>query len=568
MNIKQLIVHNFRGIKTLDWIIPDQRIICLIGKGDTTKSTILDAIRYVLFPSWNPSFDELDFYGGETSLEIEIVVTLGDLPESFFSDNKYGLLLRGWDNDAKMLYDEPDDERLEPVITAILKVDHNLEPTWTVFCDRVPDGRPFRVGDRSNAYATFIGAYSDYHLTWSRNSALSHITDPENILTLLSQAARSAKEAINSSRSSKLTSFDLAASETEKIARAFGVPVSIEGAYKAQLDTGAVNIRMGGLSLHDDNMPLRRLGLGSRRMLTFGIQHMGLKNPHITLIDEIEIGLEPHRISRLLKKLGGDENGQYFITTHSPVVLRELSVDQLSVVQCSNGQIQITLAAIPVLADVIQGRMRGAAEAFLSKKILLCEGATEVGLSRGLDNIWASVDEDTFAYHGIATLDGGGSSKLKNTAIALKELGYDVFVLADSDATDFSEADAQALISFQIEVIRWEGGVSVEQFFFNHLPWAKAIDSIQLAIELNGTVVIDQIKTEYPSITNDIDSWEQTPELRDAIGTAAKKSTWFKRIDKAEEWAAVIREPLVNPTGIIGTHISKIKTWVINAATA
>lgn len=567
MNIKQLTVHNFRGIKSLDWIIPDQRIVCLIGKGDTTKSTILDAIRYVLFPSWNPSFDELDFYGGDTSLGIKIVVTLGDLPESFFNDSKYGLLLRGWDNGSKVLHDEPEDERLEPVITAVLKIDHNLEPTWTVFCDRLPDGRPFRVGDRASAYATFIGAYSDFHLTWSRNSALSHITDPENILTLLSQAARSAKDALNSSRSTKLTSFDLAATETEKIARAFGVPVSVEGAYKAQLDTGAVNIRMGGLSLHDDNMPLRRLGLGSRRMLTFGIQHLGLKDPHITLIDEIEFGLEPHRISRLLKKLASDENGQYFITTHSPVVLRELSVDQLSVVQCLNGGIQITLTAIPVLNDLIQGRMRSAAEAFLSKKILLCEGATEVGISRGLDNIWTSSGEEAFAFHGIATLDGGGSSKLLTTAKALKELGYDVFVLADSDANDFSEADAQALISLEIEVIRWEGGVSVEQFFFNHLPWSNVIDSINLAVELNGTGVIDQIKTEYASINNDPDSWEHSPELRNAIGIAAKKSTWFKRIDKSEKWAQIISEPLVNPTGIIGTHISKIKTWAINAAT-
>lgn len=568
MKIKQLVVRNFRGIKNLNWTLPDERIICLIGKGDTTKSTILDAIRFVLFPSWNPAFDELDFYGGNSSTGIEIEVTLGDLPDSFYNDNKYGLLLRGWDGEAKVLNDEPDDERLESVITAKLTVDQNLEPTWTVICERDLEGKPFRVSDRASAYATFIGAYSDYHLTWSRNSALSHITDSENILMLLSQAARSAKEAINSSRGDKLTSFDSAAKETEKIARAFGVPVSEEGAYKAHLDTGAVNIRMGGLSLHDDNLPLRRLGLGSRRMLTFGIQHMGLKDRHITLIDEIEIGLEPHRISRLLKKLRSDDNGQYFITTHSPVVLRELSVDQLSIVQCVNGDIEVRLTALPIIKELIQGRMRSHAEAFLSKKILVCEGATEVGLTRGLDNIWTADGQESFAFHGIATLDGGGSSKLLPTSKTLKELGYDVFVLADSDAADFTEANVQELIALHIEVIRWEGGLSVEQFFFNHLPFQQVIDSVNLAIELNGTVVIDNIRTEHPSITANVGLWENSPEIRNAIGVAAKKAGWFKRIDKSEQWAETIAESLVNPTGIIGTHISKIKSWAKDAATS
>ena len=42
-----------------------------------------------------------------------------------------------------------------------------------------------------------------------------------------------------------------------------------------------------------------------------------LREPHITLFDEVELGLEPHRIARLLKHLKDDVTGQYFLTTHS-----------------------------------------------------------------------------------------------------------------------------------------------------------------------------------------------------------------------------------------------------------
>jgi len=77
------------------------------------------------------------------------------------------------------------------------------------------------------------------------------------------------------------------------------VPVS--NPYKAHLDLASINLKVGGLTLHDGDMPLRQLGLGSRRMLLCGIQQMGLEEGHITLFDEVEFGLEPHRITRLYR---------------------------------------------------------------------------------------------------------------------------------------------------------------------------------------------------------------------------------------------------------------------------
>ncbi len=74
MKIRQISIKNFRGIKELDWKIAGD-FICLIGAGDSTKSTILEAIEYALSPRWNISFEDTDFYNLEVNQKIEINLT-------------------------------------------------------------------------------------------------------------------------------------------------------------------------------------------------------------------------------------------------------------------------------------------------------------------------------------------------------------------------------------------------------------------------------------------------------------------------------------------------------------
>ena len=50
MFITNLEIENFRGIKQGNLSFPlDSRVICMIGAGDSTKSTILRAIEWVFF---------------------------------------------------------------------------------------------------------------------------------------------------------------------------------------------------------------------------------------------------------------------------------------------------------------------------------------------------------------------------------------------------------------------------------------------------------------------------------------------------------------------------------------
>lgn len=570
MRVRKIHIRNFRGIRKLDWSVPDKRIVCLIGRGDSTKSTVLESIRRVFHPQWNLSFDDADFYCCNPRNSIKIEVVLGQLPDRFRDLAKYGHALCGWDAESLVHTEEPGDG-LEDALRIRLCVAEDLEPSWAVIKNEDDEGIPFKAADRAWVAVSLIGAVSDRHLTWSRGTILSRLTETENINSSLAGAARAAKAALESRRREDLANFDQVASTAETAARALGVNVT--ESYKAHLDTDAINVRMAGLSLHDGDMPLRRLGLGSKRMLTTGLQKQALSTSHVTLFDEVEVGLEPHRIARLLGHLKEDKTGQYFLTTHSPVVLRELTVDDLHIVHCDGGDVRIVAANKPAIADSVQGKIRIGAEAFLAPKVIVCEGATEVGILRGLDDHWIdSENKESFAYRGVALFDANGAGKVQEIAENLKELGYDVAVLVDSDAPyEFSERDALSLRRAGISVTKWDGALSIEERFFADLPWEAVMASYEVARSIfnDDARLLDQVQTQFgQDFDRNFAVWTETPELRVALGRAAKSSNWFKRQSRARDWAAAISgylaDEAVHESDLV-RQLTSLRRWIDHA---
>lgn len=540
MKIRKITIKNFRGVKELDWTLPTADIFCLIGKGDSSKSTILEAIRYVFYPQWNLTLSDSDFYQCKVENSIAVEVTIGDLVEEFCSLNKYGNHLRGWNAAALELTDEPDDH-LERVLTVRLTVEKDLEPKWIVVCDRYPEGIPFKQADRNKISVGLIGAYSERQLSWATGTALAKLTEAQSLNELLANASRTARNSLDADRPVTLKNFDSAAEKSQEMAKLLGVPVL--DTFKAHLDLTSINLKVGGLALHDGDMPLRQLGLGSRRMLLCGIQTVGLEEGHITLFDEVEFGLEPHRITRLIKHIREDKRGQYFLTTHSPIVLRELTVQELHIVHNKGGVVQIISAAKEGFEEHgVQGKIRSSTEAFLAKKVVVCEGATEVGFLRGYDDYQVENKRDPFSFHGVALVNAGGGSKVKGLAKAFKSLCYDVSVLADADAEDqFSSADVAELVRLGVPVQVWSDKLSLEERAFQDLPWADVLASVKLAQDELGFPAHDQVHSKFPEERDkDIGTWEESPQLRTAIGVAAKKAGWFKDTTRGDLWFKAI----------------------------
>jgi len=194
MRIYHISIKNFRGIKELEWAV-NGSMICFVGAGDSTKSTILDAIEYALSPRWSISFTDTDFYLGQVDASIEIVVTVGQLPDHIMDIGKFGNHLRGWCTEDG-LHDEPEDED-KIVISVALRVDDSLEPSWHVVTERNPDGIRISSRDRELLGMARLGPYLDRHLSWGRGSALSRLTgDIESVPAILADAGRKARESV------------------------------------------------------------------------------------------------------------------------------------------------------------------------------------------------------------------------------------------------------------------------------------------------------------------------------------------------------------------------------------
>jgi hypothetical protein len=149
---------------------------------------------------------------------------------------------------------------------------------------------------------------------------------------------------------------------------------------------------------------------------------------------------------------------------------------------------------------------------------------------------------DPFAYHGVSLLNAGGASNIKTLAEAFKLLGYDVCVVADGDAEkQFSPAYEAELRAQGIPAHVWTDKLSLEQRAFQDLPWISVIASVQLAQTVPSLSVYDNVRSWYKKpLDEDVTKWRDSPDLRLAVGNAAKGSNWFKDITRGDLWMQVI----------------------------
>jgi putative ATP-dependent endonuclease of the OLD family len=536
MRIHFVHIENFRGIKRLDWQL-DGRIACLIGPGNAGKSTILDAIELAILPRWYAQLSDDDFFNGDTNDPITVEVTVGDLPSVLVRDDRLGMHLRGW-HAGTGLHDEPDDDTT-PALTIRFRLDASLEPSWTVVTDRTPDGVSITAKDREKLGVARLGQDADRQLTWMRGSALPRLgsksADASEALAAASRAARAALQSVPP------TEFGSAATAAHTAAQDFGAMPAAP--YTPQLGGGAT-IGLGAMELFEGSIPVRMSGLGSRRLVALGIQHAAVRDGAILLIDEVETGLEPHRIARLLAKIEERSTaaGHSILTTHSPVVIRHLSTRELYVVITSKTATEVV--AVPAgLQDVV----RSVPEALLARRILVCEGRTEHGLMDAIRPMWETARTTPLAHVGGTYVYGQGSSGTTSPMHAQKlaKLGYAVALLGDADvATTPSDADLGAS---NVNVIRWADSCNVEERCARDLPLGHLQALVDIAVETFGSAsVVDSVGAQLgtalssASIKEWLDAGIPEDSSREAIGKVAHKRKWFKSHEDGRRLGEVI----------------------------
>lgn len=537
--IRHIEIKNFRVIKHLAWA-PNPGLNCLIGAGDSGKSTILEAIDLALGARRSYSFSDADFNGLNTDAPIEIFVTLGRLAPDLLNYEKYGKFLRVFDLQNKILYDEPANGH-ETVITIRLVVDKDLNPDWLLYSDRafaedIERRLPWK--HRELVSPARLGTTSSYHLGWSNRSVLNKLSeDSIDVSDTLTQLGRVTRETF---REQEIEGIDEILTKVKTIANKLGVSVE---QLEAQLDVASISFSNGAISLHADNTPLKQLGTGSSRLLISGLQKES-SNSNILIVDEAEYGLEPFRITRLLNELGSKDTEprqQVFITTHSPYVLRELQAQQLFVVR----KLQALLPPPnPQFSHLIYGltnsyedqsTLRVCAEAFFSKAVIVCEGKTEIGLVKGIDLFSQSLGNDSIQAQGVFCTDGGGDSMFTR-ALVFKKLGYHTVILKDSDKDAEHQQHVQTCASNGIEIFAWGNNFATENALFSCCPAQCIPLLLNYAVSLKGEQSINQHISDISQNSYNLQTAlvNDTPDLRLILGNAAKKKGWFKDIEPAE----------------------------------
>lgn len=563
MRVRRLEIENFRGVKALDWRhIP--KTAALVGPGDSGKSTILDAIERVLSPKWNVAFDDTDFWALHTDADIVIRATITDLAPSFYRESKFGLVLHGFDQSQGEAVRATGEEGEEHALVIELRVDASLEPVWSVLH---ADGekQPFMARDREQLGMLRVGGYVDQHLSWSRGSVLTRLTESgDAVSAVLAEATRQARAGLKTDGLDKLAA---AAKKVEALGKNLGV--SPQDALMPHLDASSLSVASGALSLHDGRVPTRRAGLGTRRLLAVAMQREAAAQSGLTVIDELEQGLEPHRIRRLLRVLRGRApegdslaQGQLILTTHSPTVLDELETAEVVVTRRAADGL-VTVRSVPAAIDYI---LKRTPQALLARKIIVAEGATEVGLCHALDEAWTEQTGESFGYRGIVVVDGNGGTQPAEIAGHLATLGYDVALLIDSDAKARVGKAAGA------QVLAWPNGLCTEQCLANDLPEAAILQMAALADERGGRGVrealADQLKAARSAVKEgDPTSWvaaKGVAAFREAFGDLAKRKdkAWFKSRDQGAFLGRLIAEHW-NVIGNTPTHdlIGKLRSF-------
>ncbi len=561
--IHTLKIENFHWMEKFEQKF-NSDFVCLIWRWDSWKTTILKAISYVLYPNWNLSFYDTDFYNCNVDNDIIIEATLYDIPNKLLEDSKFGLYVRWIKKDNWELQDEITDEVIE-CLTIKLVVDKDLEPKWYVVSNR-QDDIEIRYWDRSLFNVFLISDYIDRHFSWNRwtplYSLLREWWDKLENNWAITESMRKAKGEIDSIPFSK---FDDVLGKVKGSARELWLDV---WGLSATVDFKEISIKEWNISLHGDKVPFRQKWKWTKRLLSMAIQHELLKEWWIVLIDEIEQWLEPDRVQHLVSKLKKDNKGQIFLTTHSRDVLVELGCNDLYLIKKSSKELCI-------FSEEHQPLIRTSPESFFAKKILVCEWETEYWLCMSLNNYNIGLGKNNMSYQWVKLVVGKGDNFPK-VCRNFRDLWYDVCLFCDSDKEEIN-GKKEPLKEEGVCVIDWKDSNSLEYAIFSNIGFELAQKLIYLAISIKSKENWedeDKVKLDiYGNLKWEL--WEEFPKDLDENNYNASikkvlwkissgKNSWFKQIWKwIELWNLIFENySLLGEENEIKKNFKKLSDWI------
>ena len=190
--------------------------------------------------------------------------------------------------------------------------------------------------------------------------------------------------------------------------------------------------------------------------------------------------------------------------------------------------------------------IRAHPDAFLASSVVVCEGASEVGLIRGLDQYFTATGIPSVAAKGAALVDAGGCDKLYGRVNAFTTLGYRTAVLRDDDKQPDTGLEA-AFVRGGGKLCSWRRGRALEDELFLSLTNGSVLKLLDYAADLHGENMIDaNIRSaSRGTLTLAACRANISADVRSVLGRASRtrQGGWLKSVT----WMEHVGREIVGP---------------------
>lgn len=509
--IRKLMVQRFRGVESLSWL-PAASMNIILGGGDVGKTTVLEAIALLLAPSNAIVVSESDYWGRDSSQEFVIEAVMSLPPATGIGAQNTFSWPWVWDGKDAVAPSATEDDDLpstdDPVYRVRVRGTTDLELAWEVVQpnDEVDH---FSVAVRRRIGLVRISAdeRNDRDLRLVYGSALDRLLADSALRARIGKEVSDLNlhDALNAQGKQTIQDLD------ERMKKA-----ALPSALKLGLTTSqglSIGALVGLLATKNGiALPLTSWGAGTRRMAALEIASSTDKEASVTLIDEIERGLEPYRLRKLINALSA-QHGQIFLTTHSPVAIACAHQAHLWYLDS-----QGTIGVLP--QDKIGPQQRRDPETFLARVAVIAEGPTEVGFLQFL--LEKAFGSDPLDY-GVRVCDGQGNDATLNLLETLASAGLLFAGLADDEGTAPLRWK-QLKEKLKDRLHQWPSGCT-EQHVLGAVPEDKLLELLKTD---DGDFDGDRLRT----LADRLGLQEKSPE---AIGQALTEAgkTWRSLIIEA-----------------------------------
>lgn len=440
----QLYIRGYRGLKQLTWH-PAPGLNVVLGGGDVGKSTILDAIGLLLSPSNPTTLAETDFFQREVDAGFEIEAVMSLPPESGINyqfNHSWPWVWNGAAAVAPTTEGTGEDVAGDAVYKLRVRGTLDLELLYEVV---QPDGSAatLSAGLRRAIGLVRLGGDDrhDRDLRLVQGSALDRLLSDQTLRSKVTAEVgkTDVRGRLLPDKQGNLATLDGAFKERQLPT---GLDLSLVGG------PGASVLSLVGLTADAGpvKLPLSTWGAGTRRLAALEVARQNHGHAPITIVDEVERGLEPYRQRALIERLQAAPS-QAVATTHSPFVIRAAGKAAFWYLDSGGNIGALDGAKIEPVRSNDPG-------AFLARLTIVVEGATEQGFCHALLERAIEGDIDALGLH---VCNAGGHEETLGVLKALSNSGLCFGGVADNEGK-YEDGWNKVRTTLGSRLLRWDTG--------------------------------------------------------------------------------------------------------------